>query len=193
MLIALTLALQSSPPLLQDPAFLAAHEEWTACTNRFVDAGSGSERRAEALADAAMAACGADRDAVREAVIAFSGEAEGRAQLAVLLNASREGLTGRVNERRRRASAAGVDRLIEAWVGCLLRQASAATAETPETQVVEASFEACIAAQEELRWAARAHGTASQWNEFLRLARESNRDALLAHLRERRARPNPPR
>src|SRR6185295_3498874 len=91
--LALALALQASPPpLLRDPAFLAAHEAWAACTNRAADAEAESARSADEIAAAALAACPDEQAATRRAVLAFSGEARGAEDMAVLLAANREGL-----------------------------------------------------------------------------------------------------
>jgi len=75
----IALALQSSepPPLLRDPAFLAAHEAWAACTDRVADAEAGSARSAEEIAAAALAACPDEQAATRRAVIAFPARRAG--------------------------------------------------------------------------------------------------------------------
>lgn len=191
----IAVALQAStPPLLQDPAFLAAHEAWAACTNRVADAEARSARSAEEIAAAALAACPDEQAATRRAVLAFSGEAQGVHDMAVLLDGNREGLVLRVRELRRRAAAqapappATIDGMIQAWVRCLLRQIDQAAADTPEARAVEAAFGGCAAEQEALRRQAIPLGGERRADEFIRRARETNRPHLLAQLRERRGR-----
>jgi hypothetical protein len=176
--------------LLRDPAFLAAHEAWAACTNRAADAEAGSARSVEEVAAAALGACPDEQAATRRAVLAFSGEARGAEEMTVLLDGNREGLVIRVRELRRRARAgppATPEALIEAWVGCLLGQVNGAAADAPEAQAVEAAFGACAADEEALRRQAAALGGTRRADEFIHRARESNRAHLLAQLRERRA------
>lgn len=190
------LALQASqPPLLGDTAFLAAHEAWAACTDRVVDAAVGSDRSAEQIADAALAACPDEQAATQRAVFAFSGEALGREEMAALLRGNRQGLANRVRELRRRAAAAAraggrnadpIDAAIRGWVECLLRQIDGAAADAPEARAVEAAFAGCTAEEDALRRQGVARGGARLADEFIRGARDVNRGHLLAHLRERR-------
>jgi len=196
------LALQASPPLLGDAAFLAAHEAWAACTDRVADAAVGSDRSAERIADAALAACPDEQAATRRAVFAFSGEARGREEMAVLLRGNRQGLANRVRELRRRAAAAAraggrpadpIDAAIRGWVECLLRQIDGTAADAPEAPAVEAAFAGCMAEEDALRRQGLARGGARRADEFIRGARDVNRGHLLAHLRERRGQAASPR
>jgi len=197
------LALQAAQhPLLRDPAFLAAHQAWAACTDRAADAQAGSARSAEEIAAAALAACPDEQAAARRAVFAFSGEARGREEMAVLLEGNSQGLADRVRERRRRAAAASgaggaaadpIDSAIRGWVGCLLRQIDGAAADAPEAQAVEAAFAGCAAEEGTLRRQALALGSSRQADEFIRRARQANRGHLLAQLRERRRQAASPR
>lgn len=97
------LALQSMP-LLDDRAFLSAHESLVACTDRVSDREAASARGAEEIAAAALAACAAEQEAVRRAVIANAGEASAPELMAAVLSGDREGLADRVRETRRRAA-----------------------------------------------------------------------------------------
>ena len=196
------LALQASPhPLLGDAAFLAAHEAWAACTDRVADAAVGSDRSAGQIADAALAACPDEQAATQRAVFAFSGEARGREEMAVLLRGNREGLVNRVRELRRRAAAARagnrpadpIDAAIRGWVECLLRQIDGTAADAPEAQAVEAAFAGCMAEEDALRRQGLARGGAQRADEFIRGARDVNRGHMLAHLRERRGQTASPR
>jgi hypothetical protein len=197
----IALALQApTPPFLQDRAFLAAHEAWAACTNRVADAEAASARSAEEIAAAALAGCAAEQEATRRAVIAFSGAEHGAEQMAVLLDGNREGLVVRVRELRRRAAGAQppgspppagsaanpFDAAIAAWIDCLNRQIEGAAADAPEAQAVDAAFGGCGAEQEALRRQGAARGGARRADEFIRRARDLNRDHLLDRLRARR-------
>jgi len=120
----------------------------------------------------------------------------------VILDGNREGLADRVRERRRRAAAAGqggsappaaaaanpFDTAIEVWVNCLIRQIDAAAAATPEAQAVDAAFGACGAEQDALHRQGVARGGTGRADEFIRRARDLNREHLLARLRARRGR-----
>ena len=188
MLAALALAVQSEPALLRDPAFLTAHRAWAACTDRVVDAGASSQQTGEALADAALAACPAEQEAVHRAVIAASGEEQGREDMAALLTGNREALIDRVRKvRARRAAASTPDVLITIWVACLSARSGAASSDVPEDQAVDGAFSACAGDEDALRRAARARGGAGRANEFIREARAANREILIRELRERRA------
>jgi hypothetical protein len=195
------LALQSSPPpLLRDPAFLAAHEAWAACTNRAADAEVASARSAEEIAAAALAACPDEQAATRRAVLAFSGERRGAEDMVVILDGNREGLADRVRELRRRAAAAPqggsppaaaanpFDAAISVWVNCLVRQIDAAAADAPEARALDAAFGACAAEQEALHRQGVARGGAGRADEFIRRARALNREHLLTRLHARRRR-----
>lgn len=188
MMFALALALQTAPPLLQDPHFLAVSRAWIACGDRVVDAGSGSERSDEALADMAVAACTAELGEVRRAVIAFSGERAARGQMAALIEGNREGLINRARERRAREAAAGgsPDARIRAWTACLVRETEAVPAEAEEGAAIDAVFDRCAGEEQALRRVALNLGSASQANEFIRRSRRANRETMLEHLRERR-------
>jgi hypothetical protein len=98
----IAVALQSTP-LLEDRAFLAAHEAWAACTNRVADADAASARSAEEITAEALAACTAEQEIVRRAVIANAGETRAPETMAIMLGGNREGLVDRVREVRRRA------------------------------------------------------------------------------------------
>lgn len=198
-MLALALALQAAPPLLQDRAFLAAHEAWAACTDRVADAEAPSARSAEDVAAAALAACTAEQEATRRAVIAFSGEARGGEEMNILLGGNREGLIERVRERRRRAEAgnaagAGQDagRTYEAaaraWAQCTKDQVDNVPATRGrEQEIVEAALAACTREEAAVRAAAlRMLGSETRAERMMAEARTIAREAMRRYLRQRR-------
>jgi hypothetical protein len=179
MMLVLALALQAAPPLLQ------------------ADAEAGSARSAEEIAAAALAACAAEQEATRRAVIAFSGEARGAGQMIILLRGNREGLIGRVRERRRRAEAgngAGADagQTYEAaartWAQCTKNHVDSVPATRGrEREIVAAAFAACTGEEAAVRAAAlRMLGSESQTERLMIEARTIARDAMRGYLRQRR-------
>ena len=194
-MILIALALQAAPPaFMTDPAFNAAYLAWAGCTNRAVDAAAGSDRREREIVAAAHAACTAEEAATRAAMIAAMGEARGPREMDRLRAADRNALAERVRERRARGrgASAAPEVLIRAWVQCLLRRTEATAADAPEAQALDSAFAGCAAEEDALRRYAQAEVGAERTDEFIRLSRESNRDHLRAHLRERRGQASPP-
>lgn len=190
--LALAAAAQAGPAaFITDPAFLAAYTDWARCTNAAVDAGADSDRREREVVAAAHAACPTEEAAVRATIVAAVGEARGAREMDRLRASDRDALADRV--RRRRADSRGAQALIRAWISCLLRRVESAAADAPEAQAVEAAFVGCPTEEEALRRLAESLGDADRGNAFIRAARAANRDDLLAHLRERRARASAPR
>jgi hypothetical protein len=144
-------ALQSTP-LLEDRAFLAAHEAWAACTNRVADAEAASARSAEEVADAALAACTVEQEATHRTVVANAGQARAWGMMTQLLDGNREGLVDRVREVRRRAAAqsstpaAGpsYETVVAALFHCQKNYVDAALPTgRPDREIIEGALRAC--------------------------------------------------
>jgi hypothetical protein len=185
MMIWVALALQASP-LLEDRAFLAAHAAWVACSDRVVDSEFGSSHSADSIARSALAGCRNEETEVRRAVIAFSGEAQGGHEMEVLRNASREGLTERVNERRRRMAAYVA--AAQTWVQCTRNRLDAApNAQEPEQVLIDAALAGCTRDEAAARAAAaRAFGGEAAADRLMAEGREIGLNAMRNHLRSRR-------
>ncbi|HYI64610.1 MAG TPA: hypothetical protein VEW71_06970 [Allosphingosinicella sp.] len=183
--LALALALQA-PSYMTAPGFVPAWVAWMGCTHRAMDAAPGWDRSDEEIVAAAYAACAAREAAVRDVLVAHSGEARGARQMESFRAADREALIDRARARR---SAAAQDALTRAWVGCVLRGIEAAAADAPEGRAVDSALDGCGAEQEAMRRFAVARGGASRASRFIREARALYRRRALDHLRERRGQP----
>jgi len=193
------LALQADgPPLLRDPAFLAAHEAWAACTDRAADAELASAGSAEEIAAAALAACPDEQAATRRAVLAFDGEARGAEDMAVLLDANREGLADRVRELRRRAAAppaaAPPDQDFHAATTALAQcQKDHVDAALPgggrDREIVDAALRACPTEEAALRAAmVRMLGDERSADRMMTEARTIARESMQRYVRAQRRR-----
>ena len=192
LILALALALQSGPPLLQDPVFLAAHEAWAGCTDRVVDAEFASARSADEIATAALAACTASRKQFAPAC-SLSGETRGRADMATLIHGNREGLADRVNQRRRAAAATGAPLPQDyrtaslAWMQCTKDRVDATPRGGRDSEVIDGAFAACTAEEATFRAAAaRMLGNDTQPAHLMSEARDIARRAIRRYLRRRR-------
>jgi hypothetical protein len=152
MLIAIVALAFSSTPLLEDRAFLAAHERWAACTNLAADAQTPSTHSAEEVAAAALAACTAEQEATRRAVFANVGESQGPETMRVVLGGDRDGLVDRVRENRRRlASGSGgsgpgpsYEVAVAALFHCQKNYVDAALPTgRPDREIIEGALRAC--------------------------------------------------
>lgn len=193
LMLTAAIALQSGPPLLQDSAFLAAHEAWAACTNRVVDADYGSPRSETEIVAAAFAACTAEQEAVRARVFAFAGEAEGRQDMATIIDGNREGLADRVRERRRRAAAVGAAVPQDyraaslAWAQCTKNRIDAAPRGGRDADIIDAAFAGCTSEEAAVRAAAvRMLGNETQADHLMSEGRTIARDTMRNYLRGRR-------
>ena len=199
-LAALALALQAAPeppPLLRDPAFLAAHQAWAACTNRAADAQVESARSAEEIAAAAAAACADEQAAARRAVVAFSGEARGAEEMAVLLDGDRQGLVERVRELRRRAAARAAAAPDQAFHSATLALAqcqkdhvdAALPGGGAEREITDSALGACPDEEAALRAAmVRMLGDERSAEHLMAEARRIGRESMQRYIRARRRR-----
>ena len=185
-MILLALALQAAHPLPDDQAFVAAHRAWAECTNRFVDAEAGSRRSPGQIAAAALAACASEEAATRRATIAFSGEARGTREMEVLRNASREGLSRRVLERRRRSQA--YETAAIAWARCTRDRVDVpSAARNTEQEIIDAAFAACANEEAAVRAATvRMLGSEAAADRVIVEGRTIADNAMRNHLRRRR-------
>jgi hypothetical protein len=186
----------ASIPLLEDRAFLAAHERWAACTNLAADVQTPSTHSVEEVAAAALAACTAEQEATRRTVFANVGESQGPETMRVVIGGDRDGLVDRVRENRRRLAAGSAasgpgpsyEVAVAALFQCQKDHADAALATgRADHDIADTAIAACPGQEAVARAAAmRMFGDASQADRFMDRVRTMARDGMRRYLQSRR-------